>query len=411
MQQNNFKQKIMTILSSKKFMIGISYFGLYLLVAGISMAIFSFVGVNAGNVAEAPTSSRSKIDTSLPKTEACPINGMMYTKPEKNIWEQRRPLTAVIENHQDSRPQSGLSKADVVYEAVAEGGITRFLGIFYCGVSSDNYTIGQIRSARVYFINYAAEYGTDPLFVHWGGANNICNDCPGGVKTKGQIDPRVDAYKVLEQIGWMNGQYGNDMNGAANTGYPALYTDDRRMNLAVEHQKVGSTDKIFEEAKKRGFEFKDADGVAWNKTFTPWTFIKDKPETPVATEISFEFWKNKPEYDVTWKYDQQNNRYMRFNGGKEHKDMENGEQLWAKNVAILFAKEEGPVDKEIHMFYTTEGKGKAMIFQNGIVIEGTWAKATRTSRTKFTDDKGKEIPFVAGPIWIEVLPDGNTVSY
>ncbi|HPN91140.1 MAG TPA: DUF3048 C-terminal domain-containing protein, partial [Bacilli bacterium] len=219
-------------------------------------------------------------------------------------------------------------------------------------------------------------------------------------------------YKVLEQIGWMNGQYGNDMNGAANTGYPALYTDDRRMNLAVEHQKVGSTDKIYEEADKRGFNYKDDSGVAWDSTFTKWTFIKDKAvSSPDATEISFGFWNNKPDYDVAWKYDQGNNRYMRFNGGKPHTDMENKEQLWAKNVVILFAEEEGPVDKELHMFYTTEGKGEALVFQNGTVIEGNWSKTTRTSRTKFTDDNGKEIPFVAGPIWIEVVPEGNTISY
>jgi len=409
---NNLKQKFLQLMSSKKFMTGISFAGLFLLVTGVSMAIFTLIGIGPDSIAGAPTSSRSKIDTSLPKTEACPINGMLYTKPEKDIWGKRRPLTAIIENHEESRPQSGLSRADVVYEAVAEGGITRFLGVFYCGVSADNYTIGQIRSARVYFINYASEYGTDPLFVHWGGANNICNDCPGGVKPKGNLDPRVDAYKVLEQIGWMNGQYGNDMNGAANTGYPALYTDDRRMNLAVEHQKVGSTDKIYEEADKRGFNYKDDSGVAWDSTFTKWTFIKDKAvSSPDATEISFGFWNNKPDYDVAWKYDQGNNRYMRFNGGKPHTDMENKEQLWAKNVVILFAEEEGPVDKELHMFYTTEGKGEALVFQNGTVIEGNWSKTTRTSRTKFTDDNGKEIPFVAGPIWIEVVPEGNTISY
>jgi hypothetical protein len=80
-------------------------------------------------------------------------------------------------------------------------------------------------------------------------------------------------------------------------------------------------------------------------------------------------------------------------------------------VVILFAEEEGPVDKEHHMFYTTEGKGETIVFQNGTVIKGTWSKATRTARTKFTDEDGKEIPFVAGSIWIEIVPEGNTISY
>ena len=124
----------------------------------------------------------------------------MFTKEQKNLWLTKRPIVAVIENHLESRPQSGLSKADLVYEIVAEGGITRFLAVFYCAIADNNYIIGQIRSARVYFINYALEYGDNPLFVHWGGANNINNNMPSGIKTYGDIDPRVDAYKLLEKV-------------------------------------------------------------------------------------------------------------------------------------------------------------------------------------------------------------------
>ena len=328
------------------------------------------------------------------------------------LWSKKRPIVAVIENHTESRPQSGLSVADVVYEAVAEGGITRFLAVFYCGIADNNYTIGQIRSARVYFINYALEYGINPLFVHWGGANNIDNNMPSGVKAKGQIDPRVDAYKLLEKVGWVNGRYGSDMNGATNTGYPALYTDDRRMDLATEHQKVGSTDKIYEEATKRGFDYEDSDGVAWDEKFVMWKFIDGKSSSsPTASEISFDFWDSMAGYDVTWKYDSANNYYLRFNGDKEHTDLESKTQLRAKNIAVVYAKEEGPVDQEHHMLYTVTGIGKALVFQNGDVIEGTWEKKLSTDRLVFLDESDKEISFVRGQTWIEVLPSGNEVTY
>ncbi|MCK9371535.1 DUF3048 domain-containing protein, partial [Candidatus Dojkabacteria bacterium] len=326
-------------------------------------------------------------------------------------WSTKRPIVAVIENHLESRPQSGLSKADIIYEIVAEGGITRFLGVFYCGIADNNYIIGQIRSARVYFINYALEYGDNPLFVHWGGANNIDNNMPNGVKIKGQIDPRVDAYKLLEKVGWVNGRYGSDMNGATNTGYPALYTDDRRMDLATEHQKVGSTDKIYEEATKRGYDYKDSDGNTWDENFVSWKFMDDKPQTSTATDINFSFWESMPDYDVNWKYDSANNKYLRSNGGNEHKDLENGEQLTAKNVAIVFVKEEGPVDKEHHMLYTVTGKGEAMVFQNGGVINATWEKTTATDRLVLMDENGDEIKFVRGQTWIEVLPLGNEINF
>jgi hypothetical protein len=405
----NFK-KITQFFQSKTFMVVVSFVGLFLVSVGASVLIFS---LTSGKVGKANNSStaKSKIDPNLPKTEICPINGEKFTKQERDIWESRRPILAVIENHLDSRPQSGLSRSDIVYEAVAEGGITRFLAVFYCGVAADNYKIGQIRSARVYFINYASEYGTNPLFVHWGGANNICDNCPGGIKPVGDINSKVDAYRLLEKIGWLNGQWGNDMNGATNTGYPALLTDDRRMDLAVEHQKIGQTDEIYKEAIKRGFEFKDSKGVVWNKNYTAYKFVDGKVESPTVTNISFNFWDSMAGYDVEWKYDAGNNNYLRFNGGKSHTDMENGEQLSAKSIAVIFVKEEGPVDKELHMFYTTVGNGKALIFQNGQVIEGTWNKASATSQTKFMGQDGKEISFVRGRLWIEILPIGNTVKY
>jgi len=403
-----------SILSSKYFMLTMGFVGLFLVSTGVSLAGFTFLvkDTSSGSVNKSSDGKISRVDLSKPKTEECPINGEMYTKEQKDLWMTKRPIVAVIENHLESRPQSSLSKADVVYEAVAEGGITRFLSVFYCGIADNNYTIGQIRSARVYFINYALEYGNNPLFVHWGGANNIDNNAPSGVKAKGDIDPRVDSYKLLEKVGWVNGRYGSDMNGATNTGYPALYTDDRRMNLATEHQKVGSTDKIYEEATKRGYDYNDSDGNSWEENFIKWKFADGKAlSTPKYTNINFSFWGDKSDYDVEWKYDQTNNRYLRFNGGIEHKDLESGEQLMAKNVVVVFAKEEGPVDKEFHMLYTVTGKGKAIIFQNGDVIEGTWEKKTATTRLKFFNNDGDEIDFVRGQTWIEVLPSGNEVTY
>lgn len=402
------------IVESKHFMLVLGFVGLFLVSTGVSLVAFTFLVSDSNNKTLSTESLgiESRVDLSKPKTESCPINGEMFTREQKDLWSAKRPIVAIIENHLESRPQSGLSRADVVYEVVAEGGITRMLGVFYCAIADNNYIIGQIRSARVYFINYALGYGSNPLFVHWGGANNIDNSQPGGVKIKGQIDPRVDAYKLLEKVGWVNGRYGSDMNGATNTGYPALFTDDRRMNLATEHQKVGSTDKIYEEATKRGFDYKDANGKSWDTDFNPWKFVDGKAiVTPLYSSISFSFWGGKSDYDVEWKYDQSNNKYLRFNGGKAHTDLENGEQLSAKNVAIVYAKEEGPVDKEFHLYYTVIGEGEAIIFQNGDLIDGTWEKTSPTAPLMFFNEKGDEIKFVRGQIWIEVLPLGNKVTH
>lgn len=400
------------ILDGKKLMTLVSLLGLYLISTGSSLAIFSYLreepNVNPG-ITKDP---RYKVDPSLPKTEECPVNGKMFSKPEKDIWEDRRPATVVIENHNDSRPQSGLSFADVVYEAVAEGGITRFLAVFYCGASVMDVKVAPIRSVRVYFIDWASEYGKKPIFVHIGGANNICNNCPGGVKPFGQVAREVDAFKMLQTLGWRLPK-GNDFDGGTNVGYPIIVRDQYRLGekAAWEHSVVGSTDKIFEEAKTRGFGFKNETGKAWIDDFQEWRFTDDKPVSTTIGEITFEFWPNKGDYDVTWKYDKENNTYKRVNGGKDHIDHETKEQLFAKNVVIQFVKEKGPVDNEGHMVYTTTGQGKALVFQNGDVVEATWKKISQASRTKFYEKDGKEVAFVRGPIWIEEVPAGNEIKY
>lgn len=401
---NNYLAKLKVFLSSKSGTIALSFLGLYLLSSGVSLAIFSFLregeGLTPGDIEE----SRSRINLNLPKTEECPLNGGKFTKIERDIWESHRPITAIIENHAESRPPSGLSKADVVYEIVAEGGITRFLGVFYCNTAAEEVKIAPVRSARIYFIDYAAEYGDKPIFMHVGGANDYSGS--------GDTARDVRALETLESIGWRVPR-GNDFDTTYDSGFPVFWRNYERLDHAVatEHTMMSSLDEAYEEAAKRGLGAKDKKGVAWDKNFVSWKFADDKAQTATATDISFGFWDNKPDYDVTWKYDSANNRYLRFNDGSEHIDLETKEQLFAKNVVILFARERGPVDRNGHMVYTTIGTGKTLVFQNGVAIEGTWEKESLSDRTKFLDENDREITFVRGIIWIEVVPAGNEVSY
>ncbi len=392
----------------------LSLIGVYLIVSALSYLVFKKTSPSSNQVAVVSSSelgsARSKIDQGLPKTEECPINGAKYSTVERGIWENRRPIAAIIENHTDSRPQSGLSKADVVYEAVAEGGITRFLGIFYCGTASGDVRIGPVRSVRVYFAKWAYEYGLTPIFVHVGGANNIDNKAPNGRKAVGQVAKEVDAFQLLTDFKWRYAG-GNDMDGGTSVGYPIMWRDPERIpGAAMEHTFMGSTDKLYEEGIKRGFGAKNSEGVAWNKTYVPWKFVDEAPATPQATEISFEFWKNKPDYNVVWKYDPTQNQYLRSHGSEPHMDMETKSQLSAKNIVFQYVVEKGPVDKEYHMYYENLGTGKAQYFMNGQMLEGTWKRATLNDRTIYYDKSGKEIQFVRGVIWIEAIPSDNTIS-
>lgn len=372
---------------------------IYLASAGISYGAFRFLGGGATLLSPVDITPGSgfKIDPNAPKTEACPLSGQLFSKAERQTWEQRRPLTVMIENHEESRPQSGLNKADVIYEAVAEGGITRFLAVFYCGATAEEVTIGPVRSARTYFMDFASEYGDYPLYAHVGGANT-----PGPANALGQIG----------DYGWLD--KGNDLNQFS-LGFPVFWRDYERIGhpVATEHTMYSTTEKLWEVAQKRGLTNVDDEGNKWDADFSQWKF-KDEAkldERGDVTKIEFSFWENNPEYAVRWEYQKDNNNYLRFNNGQSLKDLNNDSQLQAKTVIIQFMKEKGPIDEIKHMLYTTTGKGQALIFENGQVIEGTWAKDKRQSRTKFTDSSGKEISLNRGPIWIEIVPVGNEVEY
>ena len=410
---SDFKEKFVNKLSSRGFMVFLSFLGLYLLSTGTSWAIFSYLrGEPDLGLGTGMEGTRARI-ADLPKTEECPINGGRFTEVEREIWESRRPIAAIIENHLESRPPSGLSFADVIYEAVAEGGITRFLSIFYCGAAASDVKIAPVRSARVYYIDWAAEYGDKPIFMHVGGANDYAG--------YGDTTKAARALELLTTLGWRVAR-GNDLDTTFDSGFPILYRNYERLapevtgeEIAKEHTMMASLDAAYEEAKKRGFTNKDEDGVSWDADFTPWKFTDgDADSSPEAGEISFEFWSgfaDSADYSVTWKYDSSANAYLRENGGKLYVDLETDQQIKATNVVIQFTKERRAVDRNKHLLYTTIGSGRALIFQNGRVVEGTWNKDSRLSRTEFFDKGGSEISFVRGPIWIEVVPAGNEIEY
>ncbi|QQG42069.1 MAG: DUF3048 domain-containing protein [Candidatus Woesebacteria bacterium] len=409
-------KKFSDVLSSKKFILTASFIGLFLISVGLSLLVFYLISPKSVGKVINKVAQKSKFNLSLPKTEECPINGQKYTKPEADVWNSRRPIIQMIENHVDARPESGLSRADVVYEAVAEGGITRFAAVFYCAAVAEDVKTAPLRSARVYFINLAAGYGKSPLYLHQGEANNICNTCPGGVKPRSEIDPTVNALTLFDKLGWQGGTMGNRLDGGYNIGFPMVARNQYRLGgtpAAWEHSVVADLDLIWQEADKRGLGFKDKNGTPWTQGFKKWPFQDGKTAASAsATDIKFNFWESMPGYDVEWKYNSTSNSYKRFNGGKEHIDWEfDKPQLTATNVAVMFVKETGPLDTEHHMFYQVIGTGKAIVFQNGEAIQGTWSKASALDREVFYDTNGKEIKMVRGTTWVEVLPIGNPVTY
>lgn len=380
-------------MKNKKLII-VSLIILYFVSTAVSYAAFAiFKSGEVIKTVETPTPPAGEgftIDASAPKTEICPLNGTMRSEKEKEWWEKHRPLGIMVENHKEARPQSGLSQADIIYEAVAEGGITRFLAIYYC---QNTKMVGPVRSARTYYLDLISEYGDKPLYTHVGGANT---------------DGPADALSQINDYGWSGL---NDLNQFS-IGFPYFWRDYERLpNVATEHTMYTTTEKLWQVATKRGLTNVDGKGVSWNEDFTPWQFKEDLglSERPSSQVIEFPFWEGYADYAVRWTYNKESNSYKRFNGGTAHLDKNDNSQLTAKTIILAYMRENQADDgyeNNAHLLYGTKGSGKAVVFLDGKKIEGTWQKKDRLSRMKFFDSNGLEIKLNKGQIWIEILPVG-----
>ena len=344
-----------------------------------------------------------QISPDEPRDQKCPLNGKMYTQTEQAAWAKRRPLFVMIENAPDARPQSGLTSADVVFEVVAEGGVTRFGAIFYCGVQANDTTLAPIRSARTYFVDWASGFNR-PMYVHVGGANT-----PGPANALGQIS----------DYGW-NQQ--NDMNQFS-VGYPTFVRDYERIagkEIATEHTMVTTTELLWKIADKRGWTNmsptrkvgkKEVAGTDWKDGYKGWKFQTEVEKTGSVNKISYDFWSGYGQYSIQWDYDSATNQYARTMGGEKHLNLEDNKQIMASSVIVMLTTEKGPIDENKHMLYTTTGKGDALLFKNGDVFKVTWSKKDREAELLFMDSKGKEVELAPGLIWISVLPKSNEVQY
>lgn len=392
---------------------------IYILSSVLSYSVFSyFAGTSDGNnMADNPVLNEDgtladnsdtlltallNIDPSEAKTEECPLNGKLFTKQEKDAWETKRPLAIMIENSVDSRPHSGLGDADIVFEAIAEGGVTRFMGLFYCGVQRYDTIIAPVRSARTYFIEYASGFNY-PLYVHVGGAN-----IPGPANALGQI----------ADYGW---SLENDLNQFS-IGFPTFVRNNDRLDrpVATEHTMQTTTEDLWKVAEKREwtniapvrkYGRTTIGGDDWKDTYKGWSYQDSVGTIGTITNIKHEFWDGFRDFGVEWQYDKETNSYNRVMGGEPHMDLNTNKQIKASNVIVLLTVEKGPIDELKHLLYTTIGKGNAEIFKNGEAIKATWSKPTRESELQFFDRKGDEIEFARGLTWISVVDVSTEVTY
>lgn len=296
------------------------------------------------------------------------IDGVRVPLAQANFF----PVGVVIENLVSARPQAGLDRANLVYEALAEGGITRFLAIYASGEEIEK--IGPVRSARSYFLDWAKEL--DLLYVHVGGSPDALRN--------------ITAYQV------------KDLNQFFNSGY--FWRDQERLKKGIPSEHTLYTSS---ELMARALRDTKAPLIG---DYEGWSFVDDPPLADRPSEekkvtINFSTFR----YKVDYLYDRQTNTYERRQGEEPHL-MENGTGIRVKNIAVQYVPTR-LADAEGRLSMTTIGEGPAVVFRNGEVMNATWKKSSRDDRTMFFDDDGRELIFVSGTTWIEIVPDDREVIY
>lgn len=326
-------------------------------------------------------SGRPDLDLELsepeePRDNEAALTGRQITKTQHDEMMKRRPLVVVADNHVSARPPAGLDQADLVIEALVEGGITRFLGVFW---ENQPEVVGPVRSIRSYHLSWIAGLN-DALFMHIGGAMSPV--------------PAANALGIIQQHG---------MKSLGISGQNTFWRVDHK---TAPHNAYSNLRHLWQEAERIGWT-----GLG---NIGRWKFKADERQenrpTQAEIKINWNGW-GETKFSVRWEYDLVNNLYLREQGGVPMADEITGKQLATKNVVLQFSLQTLANDGSARILYQTEGSDRALVFRDGGVVEGTWEKKSRTDRTRFFDQEGVEIEFNRGTTWVEVLPIGSEVEY
>ncbi len=311
---------------------------------------------------EAEEEEEEEIDVRLVTGNINLLSGLEISGSVQNA----RPLAIMVQNSPAARPHSGLIYADIVFEAVSEAGVTRFV-TFYSSYDAD--IIGPARSARIYFAEIARAF--DSIFTFWG--------------------TYPEGYTAIQQMGM-------DVLDANSTAYVAHTTAGWREPTrasALEHTAFIDTHGIKEDSKSLGYPLEGGQSAMVFK------YDADASLRGNIDEIIVDF--STKQYEAGFYYDPQSNAYLKTLAGEAHKDFETDQQILLNNVVVLITDIEGPLSTAGHMMVKTTAdpeKSKAFYFMDGNVIEGSWGRKTIFDPFAFYDENGDDVLFNRGSTWV-----------
>ena len=272
-----------------------------------------------------------------------------------------RPILATINNHPQARPQSGLAQADVVYEMLAEGDVTRFLALYQSEIPE---SIGPIRSARSYFIDIAN--GLDAFYIAHGYSP----------EAKSMLE-----RKVVENINGMH--------------YDGTYFK-RSSARKAPHNSYISGDNVRAGAEKVG-----ASLLYQKKVSYPFYEAEDNVKIgTTANEVLMKY-NNSGSFNSQYVYNADSNRYTRYSANTETIDYETNESIELANI-LFFEMPHRIIDNAGRRDITITDGGNAYIAQAGMVREVKWKNADGLLIA--IEEDGSEVKLVQGKTWIHFVP-------
>ncbi len=305
--------------------------------------------------------------------DLCPLTGLPVSDP---ALLERRPLAIKVQNASISRPQWGLPQADIVYEHLAEAGITRFTAIYLCQQVEK---VGSTRSARFIDLEIPAMYKSLLAFS---------GTSPG-------LFPKFKNADFKEREFWYD-------QGIHSEGF---YRDKelRAQGVPIEHTLFALPPKIWEIATQLDLnQRQNLEGLNFS--------AEVPPDGQAATHIHIPY-PNR-EMVVDYYYDPTSGHYLRWDGGQPHVDAPSGQQISVTNVVVIYAThvdadfyEDFPRTNHPSVQIQLWGNGPMVLFRDGQAFPGLWARPRREDMVVFRDPTGQvPIPLKPGNTWIQLVP-------
>jgi hypothetical protein len=320
----------------------------------------------ASTAAASPAPSPTPSPT--PILVPAPLTGRLVTPKDA----AQHPIAVMIDDAPEARPQSGFNAASIVWQAPAEGGVPRYMMIFQDQMPTD---VGPVRSARYYFITWAAEWNS--VYGHVGGSPQAVSTLRA--KGNGQLVYNADEFR------WGGIYYRRikERHSPHN-----VYSDAKSLRIMA--TRVGAENGPMDAA---------------------WAFATDAPieERPSGGIIRVVY----PYNSIEYRYDRPSNTYLRgVTGQPKQIDAATGERVAPRNVVVMFVSF-GPLNdgSDKHRLEAkVVGSGQAWIATNGRTLHGTWKKASLSGPTRFYDSDGKPVTLTVGQTFIQVMPLGSKVT-